>query len=81
MNFIDYHLSVNKLNIKFNNVLNMLRVTDDSPDNPVVYESIHIYNQLENIADIRGGYIVQMHKQHHGHSFRNLFQKLHEHAV
>lgn len=58
MNFIDYHLHINDLHLHYSDVLNILHVTDHSPDNPVVAETTRVFTQLEKIADIHGGYIV-----------------------
>jgi hypothetical protein len=58
MGLINYHLNINDLNIEFSDVLNILQVTDNSPDNPVVYESIQLFGQLKNIANIQGGYFI-----------------------
>lgn len=58
MNFIDYHLHINDLHLKLSDALQILKVTDYSPDNPVVIEADQVFNRLENIADIHGGYIV-----------------------
>ena len=58
MNFIDYHLHINDLHLNYSDALDILHVTDHSPDNPVVAETIQVFTQLEDIADIHGGYIV-----------------------
>ena len=60
MNFIDYHLHIDDLHLHYSDALNILQVTDYSPNNPVVSETIQVFNQLEDIANIHGGYIIQM---------------------
>jgi hypothetical protein len=58
MNFIDYHLHINDLHLDYNDVFKMLHVSDYSQNNPVIAETAHVFAQLENIANIHGGYMV-----------------------
>ena len=58
MSFIQYSPGINDININVDDILEMLHETDRSPDNPVVSEANLIYRQLQEIYDIRGGYII-----------------------
>lgn len=58
MEFLDCRVNVNDLNLNIKDLFKILQVTDISPDNPVVYESKQVFRQLEDMSNIRGGYIV-----------------------
>ena len=58
MNFIHYHLLAKDLCLQYHDVLKILQVPDRSLNNPVVSETIQLVDELENIANIHGGYII-----------------------
>ncbi|MEN6324118.1 MAG: vitamin B12 dependent-methionine synthase activation domain-containing protein [Proteiniphilum sp.] len=58
MTFIDHHIQPEDLHLQCSDLLQLLQVTDLSPDNPVVYEATTLFGQLTELADIHGGYIV-----------------------
>jgi hypothetical protein len=56
--FFFYNPGISELEIVPDDVLDALRETDRSPGNPVVAETMQVFDQLPHISDIRGGYIV-----------------------
>ena len=58
MPFTHYCPDINNINVCLDDILEMLRETDHSYDNPVVCETEIVYGQLRNISDIRGGYMI-----------------------
>lgn len=56
--FIHHHPQLSDIDIQPDDVFELLHESDRSPDNPVVQETIYIFNQLSKIVDIHGGYTV-----------------------
>lgn len=56
--FLSYNIGINELDIVPDNALDIFRETDRSPDNPVVSETMLVFEELPRISDIRGGYII-----------------------
>lgn len=53
-----YNPDISELGIVADDALDMLRETDRSPDNPVVSETMQVFEKLPCISDIRGGYVI-----------------------
>lgn len=56
--FIYYTPHISELNVRPDDVLDIFREEDRSMDNPVVYETLCVFEQLADIAEVRGGYTV-----------------------
>lgn len=56
--FIHYRPDVKDLEITPDEVLDILQQKDRSPDNPVVSETLEIFEMLPDIVEMRGGYVV-----------------------
>ena len=56
--FIPYHPTIAQLALHPDDVLDMLHQDDRSPDNPVVTDVLHVFEQLHELAEIRGGYAI-----------------------
>lgn len=53
-----YSPDISEIGIQPDDVLELFREEDRSTDNPVVYETLIVFEQLPKIAEIRGGYAV-----------------------
>lgn len=58
MTFVDHHIESDELHLHCNDLLQLLQVSDHSPDNPVVHEATELFGQLPELATIQGGYVV-----------------------
>lgn len=56
--FNHYYPSIADLDINFSDVLSILHESDSSSENPIVNEALQVFNQLEDIAEIQGGYAI-----------------------
>lgn len=56
--FIHYHPQVSELEIYPDEVLDMLRETDRSPENPVVSDTLYLFDKLAELSGICGGYVI-----------------------
>ena len=56
--FIHYYPKIEDIDIHPNDILEVIRETDRSEDNPIVLEVMQVYENLNDIARISGGYTV-----------------------
>ncbi|MDR1097252.1 MAG: hypothetical protein LBL57_03880 [Tannerella sp.] len=56
--FVSCNPAISKLKVVPDDVLDWLRETDRSPDNPVVSGTVQVFEELPSISDIHGGYAV-----------------------
>ena len=55
---VHYYPDIDEINIQPDDVFDMIHEADRSPDNPVVYEVMQVFEQLHDLAHICGGYTI-----------------------
>ena len=55
---IYYNPTIQEIDLQSEDLFEMLHEDDRSPDNPIVSEVMDVLEQVSEIADIRGGYII-----------------------
>lgn len=58
LRFNHYYPTVDEIDIHFSDVLSVLHETDLSTENPIVVEVMKVFDELGDISDIRGGYVI-----------------------
>lgn len=56
--FVTYTLNVSEIGLSPDTVFKQIRQTDFSPENPIVSITFEIFEKLEELAAIRGGFAL-----------------------
>ncbi len=56
--FVYYYPTIDEIELHPHEVLDMLHQEDRSPDNPVVADTMQIFEQLHELSEIQGGYAI-----------------------
>ncbi|WP_106827908.1 vitamin B12 dependent-methionine synthase activation domain-containing protein [Parabacteroides pacaensis] len=57
--FVPYYPTIEEINLQPGDVLDIFHVEEDcSSDNPIVAETMQVYEQMHELSEIQGGYVI-----------------------